>query len=87
MNDVRDIPLVDVVEVVPLESFKLYVSFEDGASGIFDVSPYLDKGVFKALRDIAVFNAVRVDNGTAVWPGNIDIAPERLYTDMIVDAE
>lgn len=87
MTALFNIPLLDVVEVLPLEDYKLHVLFEDGTGGIFDVSPYLDKGVFKALRDISVFNAVRVANGTAVWPGEVDIAPERLYTDMIVDAE
>lgn len=87
MNGMCDIPLVDVIEVIPLENFKLHVLFEDGTRGTFDVAPYLDKGVFRALRDISVFNAVRVANGTAVWPGEVDIAPERLYTDMIVDVE
>ena len=83
MTTLYDIPLVDVIEVTPIEDYKLRVTFEDGASGVFDVSPYLDRGVFKALRDVDVFEAVHVANGSVAWPGDIDLAPERLYTDML----
>lgn len=80
MATVFDIPLVDVVEVRPLENYRLFVAFEDGKNGEFDMSPYLDQGVFRTLRNPSVFRLVRVEGGTAVWPGDVGIAPERLYT-------
>ena len=83
MTSVFDIPLVDVVEVKPLEDYRLLVVFEDGKRGIFDSSPYLDGEVFKPLRDRSLFRAATISYGTVVWPGEIDIAPERLYTDMV----
>lgn len=83
MTSVFDIPLVDVVEVKPLEDYRLLVAFEDGKRGIFDMSPYLDGEVFKPLRDRSIFRAARIFYGTVTWPGEIDIAPERLYTDMV----
>lgn len=75
--------LIDVTRVRALGDYRLWLRFEDGVEGVFDVSPYLDKGVFTALRDASVFDSARVEDGTVVWPGGIDIAPERLYSDMI----
>lgn len=72
-------PLVDVVEVSPLPGHRLHLLFEDGKRGVYDVTPLLGKGVFKALENPAVFSTVRVKYGTATWPGEIDIAPEELY--------
>lgn len=74
---------IDVTRVRALGDYRLWLRFEDGVEGVFDVSPYLDKGVFTALRDASVFDSARVEDGTVVWPGGIDIAPERLYSDMI----
>ena len=71
--------LVDVMSVRPLPGYRLELTFEDGKCGVFDVSPLLDKGVFKRLTNKAVYDAVRVENGTVVWPGDLDIAPETLY--------
>lgn len=75
--------LIDVTRVRALDGYRLWLQFEDGASGVFDVSPYLDRGVFSALREVSVFDSVFVEGGTAAWPGGIDIAPERLYSDMV----
>lgn len=74
--------LVDIVRVRVMDNYQLLLQFEDGATGVFDVAPYLDKGVFSKLRDPDVFRAVRIVGGTVAWPGGIDIAPERLYSDM-----
>ena len=71
--------LLDMVWVKPLDGYRISVEFEDGVTGEFDMTPYLDKGVFKNLRDKAVFDRVRVEYGTAVWPGGVDIAPETVY--------
>ncbi len=77
-------PLYDVVRVEPLEGNRLSVEFEDGAMGEFDMSPYLDKGVFKALKNKSLFDRAYVDYGTVVWPGEIDLAPETIYNNMRV---
>lgn len=78
-----EIPLVDVVSVIPLTDYRIALAFEDGKAGIFDMRPYLDAGVFRALKDPDVFCAVSVGYGTAVWPGEVDMAPERLYSECV----
>ena len=51
----------------------------DGPLIRFDAKFLMDKRPFDRLRNAGLFALARVDYGTVVWPGNIDIAPETLY--------
>ena len=42
----------DVKNVKPLPNFRIYVELEDGRKGIFDLTPYLNRGIFRELRDV-----------------------------------
>ena len=55
--------LVDVSRVRVLDDYQLFLQFEDGATGVFNVVPYLEKGVFSKLRDPEVFGAARIEGG------------------------
>jgi hypothetical protein len=50
----------DVKTVKPLPNFRIYVEIENGRTGIFDLTPYLDHGVFRELRDVHYFNQVGI---------------------------
>jgi hypothetical protein len=71
--------LLDVVHVEPLSEYKLSLEFENQEKRIFDVTPYLEMGVFRQLKDKNIFSRAFIDGGTVMWPGEIDIAPETLY--------
>lgn len=62
-----------------LPGFRLLVAYENGERRVFDMTPYLDKGVFRELRDPATFKAVRPSFDTVEWPNGADLAPEVLY--------
>lgn len=68
-----------VIRVSPKDDFTLELWFDNGAHRVFDVRPYLDRGVFTRLKDPAKFKQAYVAFDTVCWPGNIDIAPETLY--------
>ena len=72
----------DVKVVKPRSDYKIYVEIDDGRKGIFDVSPYLDRGLFKELKDINYFNQVSILSGAVTWPNEQDIAPETLIAEM-----
>jgi len=77
--------LYDVVEVEARPNFRVWVRFEDGVQGEADLSDLVGKGVFKRWRDNpAEFAEVTLDldSGTIVWPGGLDVAPDRLYSDV-----
>jgi hypothetical protein len=71
----------DVTHAEHVEGYRIKLSFEDGSSGIADLSSYpSETDVFRAFLDMDFFRTFRVEYGILDWgDGNIDIAPERLY--------
>jgi hypothetical protein len=55
----------------------------DGRCGVFDVKPYLDRGIFRELREESYFKQVGILFGAITWPHEQDIAPETLLEEMV----
>lgn len=68
-----------VTRVVARDDFHLELRFSTGEHRLFDVRPYLEKGVFQRLKNDALFRQAFVAMDTVCWPGDLDIAPETLY--------
>ena len=71
--------LLDVIDVKVQDGNILFLEFENGERRRFDMSSYLNERPFSRLKNSHLFAMAKVDYGTVVWPGNIDIAPETLY--------
>ena len=52
-----------VAQVSPEKDYKLRLMFTNGEVGIFDMKPYLDRGIFQELKDLKIFQTVIVSNG------------------------
>ena len=62
------------VSTIPLpEDYRLEIVFENDEHRIFDVKPYLYRGVFVRLQNHSMFEAVRVVAGSVEWPGGLDL--------------
>lgn len=68
-----------VTRLVPQSDHRLLLEFENGEKRLFDLTPYLDKGVFRPLRDSPNFALARVVDGSIEWPGEIDLSYDTLY--------
>ena len=68
-----------VVSLIPETSHCLLLAFANGETRRFDLTPWLDKGVFRALRDSPAFAQARVVDGSVEWPGEIDLSYDTLY--------
>lgn len=80
--DVRDLPYyIRVESVVALPGHRIELEFNDGNRGIYDVTPLLDSGLFRALQDDGLFSQVHVSFGVVAWNDDIDLSSERLWTD------
>jgi hypothetical protein len=76
-----------VVEVQVIGDLSLQVRFADGVQGMVRFEPTHLTGVFEVLNDPAFFNQVRLDTGVVTWPGELDLAPDAMYDEIIAHGE
>ena len=70
-----------VKQVVPNKDFTITITFTNGEIGIFDVKPYLDKGIFKELKDWNLFSTAKPFMGTVQWIHEQDLCPDTIYVE------
>jgi len=75
---------LSVKEVKTLNEHKLLLTFENGEVRLFDMSPYLQKGIFRELKDLSLFKSVRVSFDTVEWENEADIDSETLYENSVL---
>jgi hypothetical protein len=68
-----------VKDVSPQPDYTLKLVFTNGEERIFDVKPYLSKGIFQELRKLEMFNSVRPFLGSIQWKNEADLCPDTLY--------
>ena len=68
-----------VNSVHPLDDYRLDIVFENGERRVFDVKPYLYRGVFMRLQNRALFEAAQVVAGSVEWPDGLDLSYNTLY--------
>lgn len=73
-----------VIEARHIKDYRVWMRFQDGIEGEIDLKNELWGEMFEALKDISVFQKLRVDPElhTIVWPNGADLAPEFLYQQL-----
>lgn len=74
-----------IIEVQPLEGYRLRIKFSDGVEGIIDIRKRTNfNGVFGPLAEEVYFRKVKVNTelGTFEWPNGADLDTEVLYADI-----
>jgi hypothetical protein len=73
-----------VKQVRHLGEYRLELHFTDGTKGELDMKDRVigRGGVFAPLEDVTFFGQVKVDPeaGTIVWPNEVDLCPDVLYS-------
>jgi uncharacterized protein DUF2442 len=72
-----------VIAVKANDDFSLTLKFDDGSVKRFDVTPYLNRGIFTDLKDLNYFKQVTLAFGTVQWPKAQDISPDTLYLEGV----
>lgn len=72
-----------IIDVQPLDGYRLLLTFDNREKRVFDVSPYLNLGKFSELKDIKIFNSVKVKFDSIEWGNQLDLDPELLYKNSL----
>jgi len=68
-----------VVKVQTEQGYMLNLWFANGEQRRFDMKPYLDFDVFRALKDQNVFDTATTFLGSVTWSNNSDLSYDTLY--------
>lgn len=64
---------IDVIEVRVLESFRIWVRFNDGEQGEIDLAEYAEKSWFQPWEERTVFESVHISSHDAlIWGDDPD---------------
>jgi hypothetical protein len=75
--------MISIQSVHPEKNHTLSLEFSDKKTGIFDMKPYLETGIFQELKDEKKFQTARVSFGTVEWENGADFDPESLYSGSV----
>ncbi|MCX6050822.1 MAG: DUF2442 domain-containing protein [Chloroflexi bacterium] len=73
--------LHDVKSFEFVGNYMIRIKFDDATERVIDFEPILYGPMFGPLRDLNLFNQVRLDQdlGTLIWPTEADIDPTVLH--------
>jgi hypothetical protein len=74
-------PIYRVTDCKIIAPYTLLVAFDDNTEQLINFEPVLTGQVLSSLRDLALFNQVRIDPEihTLVWPNGADFDPATLH--------
>lgn len=70
---------IGVKKVKPVDDYQLLLTFSNGETRLFDMKPYMNKGIFKELKNIEMFRTAHVSFDTVGWNNDADFDPEVLF--------
>ncbi len=69
---------MNIAEVVPKENYMLYIKFDEGQAGLFDVKPYLDSEAFAPLKDRNAFERIHNGKYFVEWDCGADLSADTI---------
>lgn len=68
------------IELQALETYRLWLKYDDGTEGTVDLSDLADRGVFKAWNEPGVFGKAHItEDGAVAWTDEIELCSDALY--------
>lgn len=73
-----------LIEVKPLDHFKLFLRYSNGVKGEYDLSKIIERDEYKILRSEKIFNRVFIDEKTndVCWPCGVSLCKNSIYQQL-----
>ena len=71
------------IRVEPRDGFRIWLQYDDGASGLVDLSDRVGQGVFQIWAEPGVFESVRITEDYAIaWSDDAQLCSDALYLEL-----
>ena len=74
---------MNIAQIIPKEKYTLYIKAEDGQSGFFDVSPYLESEAFIPLKDRSEFERIHNGKYFIEWDCGADLSADTIQAHWV----
>lgn len=74
--------MVNSIKAIAREDYYIDIVLDNGKDGSFNVSTYLDKGIFTELKDINYFFQVKVRGRSIYWSHEQDFCADTIDAEM-----
>jgi hypothetical protein len=74
--------MLTVEDIAVVDAHQLRAKLSNGVEGVFDVSPYMSKGIFTQLRNPGYFAQVRINFCGICWPNGQDFSADTIAYDL-----
>ncbi|MBI5400381.1 DUF2442 domain-containing protein [Candidatus Saganbacteria bacterium] len=71
--------MIKIKKLTASDNYELLITFENAESKIFNLAPYLEKGIFHELKDKDYFKCVKNSGYFISWPNEQDLSSDTLY--------
>lgn len=69
---------MNIAEIIPKENYLLYVRSDDGRSGLFDVTPFLESEAFAPLKKQEEFERIHNGGYFVEWACGADLSADTI---------
>lgn len=70
-------------DVKAVGGYKIKVVFDDGVSGIVDLTDLVQKGIFQQLKDASTFQRVYTNGSAIAWSDELEIDADNIYAEIL----
>jgi hypothetical protein len=74
---------MNIADIVPKENHLLYIKADDGQTGLFDVTPYLESEAFAPLKDRSAFERIHNGGYFIEWECGADLSADTIQARWI----